>query len=73
MKEVLIAQGWIIYHECNTCGGHRQYFKNKEKPGYEVRCRIRNNTFSILLNNAIIAGPFWGYQLAEKLTQLTNN
>lgn len=72
MKEVLIANGWKMYHECNTCAGHRQYFNHSGKPGYEVRTKTKNNTFSILLKNAIVAGPFWGYQMADKLKQYVN-
>ena len=69
MKEVLEANGWKMYHECDTCSGHKQFFKNDDKPGYEVRVKVKNNTFSILLNNMIIAGPFWNYQLEESLTK----
>lgn len=69
MKQVLEAKGWVMYHECNTCSGHRQFFKNENKPGYELRIKVKNQTFSILLNNMVIAGPFWNYQLEEKLLQ----
>jgi len=69
MKEKLLANGWEMFHECDSCVGHRQYFSNKAKKGYEIRTRVKNNTFSILLNNTIIAGPFWGYQVEEKLKQ----
>jgi hypothetical protein len=69
MKQVLEANGWVMFHECNTCVGHRQYFKKEAKPGYEIRTRTKNNTFSILLNNMVIAGPFWGYELESKLSK----
>ena len=68
MKQILEAKGWVKYYECNTCG-HKQFYKNVNNPGYEIRTRVKNNTFSILLNNMIIAGPFWGYQLEEKISQ----
>jgi hypothetical protein len=69
MREKLEALGWIKYHECNTCSGHRMFFNKADKPGYEVRIKIRNNTFSILLRNVIIAGPYWGYELEQKLLE----
>jgi hypothetical protein len=64
MKQLLNENGWVMYHECITCAGHRQFYKNDTKPGYEVRIKTKNQTFSILLNNLVIAGPFWGYQIA---------
>jgi hypothetical protein len=66
MKQLLESKGWVMYYSCDFCGG-KQYFKNNDKAGYEVRTRIKNNTFTIMLNNRIIAGPFWGYELEEKL------
>jgi hypothetical protein len=66
MKEVLEAKGWIMYYDCITCG-HKQYFNHPDKKDYEIRAKKNNNTFSILLNEMIIAGPFWGYELEEKL------
>ncbi|MDB5200575.1 MAG: hypothetical protein JWO92_2538 [Chitinophagaceae bacterium] len=67
MKEKLEANGWKMYYECNTCAGHKQFYKNDAKEGYEVRIKVKNQTFSILLKNMVIAGPFWGYQIEEKL------
>ena len=69
MKQKLEAKGWIMFHECNTCSGHRQFFKNVAHPDYEIRIKIKNQTFSILFKNLIVAGPFWGFQIEEKLTQ----
>ncbi|MDF2381331.1 hypothetical protein JMG10_07635 [Nostoc ellipsosporum NOK] len=46
-----------------------QHFSHPEKPGYEIRTRLRSNTFSILLKNHIVGGPFWGYQIEQKLTE----
>ena len=69
MKQILEAKGWVMFHECNTCSGHRMFFKNDSHPGYEIRNKTKNKTFSILLNNLIVAGPFWEYQLEEKLNQ----
>lgn len=67
MKEQLEAKGWKMYYECTTCSGHKQYFTNNEKPKYEVMIILKNQTFSILYENHLIAGPFWAYQLDEKL------
>lgn len=66
MKELLTANGWVMYYQCK-CSGGRQQWSNNDKPGYEVRTKTKNGTFSILLKNTIIGGPFWGYQLEEKL------
>lgn len=68
MKELLTADGWVIFYHCN-CGGGRDHWNKKEKPGYEVRTRSKNKTFSILLNNRVIVGPALEYLLAEKLKQ----
>jgi hypothetical protein len=66
MKAKLIALGWVLYYEClTTC--KKQYFNHPEKAGYEVRVRTANKTFSIILNNRIVSGPHWEYQLEEKL------
>lgn len=67
MKQVLESKGWIMHHECIVSCGHKQFFNHPGKQGYEVRTRVKNNTFSILLNNRVIAGPYWGYQMEEKL------
>jgi len=66
MKQKLEALGWKMYYECDTCGG-KQQFNHESYNGYEIRAKKRTNTFSILLNNHVIAGPFWNYQLEEKL------
>lgn len=66
MKEQLIALGWLMYYECITpCA--KQYYSNAAYPGYEIRVRTRKKTFSIVLNNVIVGGPFYSYQLEEKL------
>jgi len=64
MKEQLLARGWVMYYKCK-CSGGKEYYSNASFPGFEVRIRIKNNTFSIILSNMVIAGPFWGYQLKE--------
>jgi hypothetical protein len=71
MRQVLESKGWVMYHECETCG-HRQHFSHPEKQGYEIRTKVKNNTFSILLNNMVIAGPFWGFEIEEKLLKYAN-
>lgn len=71
MKEVLASKGWVMVYECWSCG-HKQYFRHPEKTGYEIRIKNKNKTFSILLNNTIIAGPFWGFELEEKLLKYAN-
>jgi hypothetical protein len=67
MREALEAKGWVMYYECILTCGHKQYFNHPDKKGYEIRSKIKNNTFSILLNNMIIAGPYWGFEIEEKL------
>ena len=69
MKQILENNGWKMYHECIVPCGHKQYFNHPDKKGFEVRAKVKNNTFSILLNNLIIAGPFWGYEIEQKLLQ----
>lgn len=66
MKDQFIALGWIMYYECVTpCA--KQYFTNPAFPGYEIRVRTRKQQFSIVLDNNIVGGPFYNYQLTEKL------
>ena len=69
MKEKLEALEWKLYYECSRCNGQKQYFTNPAKPKYEIRTRPKNQTFSILYENHVIAGPFYGYQLGEKLSK----
>jgi hypothetical protein len=72
MKQVLESKGWVMYYECVVPCGHKQYFNHPEKNGYEIRAKVKNNTFSILLNNMVIAGPFWGFEIEEKLLKYAN-
>lgn len=66
MKDQLIALGWVMYYECVTpCA--KQYYNNAAFPGYEIRIRTRKNTFLVVSENNIIGGPFYAYQLEEKL------
>jgi len=66
MKTKLIAMGWTMFHECvSPCA--KQHFNRPDKPSYEIRVRTKNKTFSILLNNMVVSGPHWEYQLEEKL------
>ncbi len=68
MKAILEAKGWVMYYECFVpCA--KQYFNHPGKKGYEVRVKTKNKTFSILLNNMMIAGPFMAYELEQKLIQ----
>ena len=69
MKQVLESKGWIMYYECVLMCGHKQYFNHLDKKGYDIRAKVKNNTFSILLNNMIIAGPFWGFEIEQKLAE----
>jgi hypothetical protein len=71
MKEFLTANGWVMFHKCN-CGGGVQYWRNKDKPGYEVRTKPKSRTFRILLQNKTISGPHAEYQLEDKLRQYVN-
>lgn len=68
MKTILTSNGWIMFYECkNPCA--KMHFNHPDHPGYEVRVRTKSNTFSILYKNLIIAGPFWQYQLSDKLKE----
>lgn len=68
MKQILESRGWVMYHDCDACG-HKQYFTNPKKKFYEVRTRVRTQTFSILLDNRVIGGPFNAYLLTSKLNE----
>ena len=67
MREELESKGWLMYYECLQTCGHKQYFSHNEKPGYEIIFSVKSNTFVILLNNNVIAGPFWAFELEQKL------
>lgn len=69
MKEYLESKGWVMFYECKLPCGFKQHYSNAGKLGYEIRTRPKNNTFSIMLQNQVIAGPFWGYQIGEKMNQ----
>lgn len=71
MKEALTAAGWIFESECSTCKGKVQFYKHKDHGDYRVQIKIRSNTFSFLNANRVIAGPYWGYQMADKLKAQT--
>lgn len=68
MKEILESRGWKMYYECHVCG-RKQHFTHKDKPGYEVKTRVQHNSFTILFNNRVIAGPFAAQLLFKKLTE----
>jgi hypothetical protein len=68
MKEALQSKGWVMFYECVMPCAKQQY-NHPDKPGYEIRVKPKRQTFSILYQNNIVAGPFWGYQLEEKLLQ----
>lgn len=66
MQKTLEDNGWFMYYECLTCG-HKKFYTHKDHPGYEVRTREVSKTFSILLNNMIILGPLFEWDLKQKL------
>ncbi len=68
METILKNRGWVMYYECKKCG-HRKYFIHNEKKGYEVRIRLKSNTFSFLKDNYIIAGQLLGFHLEKKLNE----
>lgn len=70
METILVQKKWIKFYECNCGGTPRCHYHNPEKKGYEIVIRPLKNTFRILLNNQIIGGPFWGYQLEIKMLEL---
>lgn len=66
MKKQLEAKGWIMFSECKSpCA--KQHFSNPTKKGYEIRVKTTSQTFSIMLDNMVVSGPHWAYQLDEKL------
>ncbi len=68
MKKTLEGKGWAMYWECGApC--FKQYFNHEHYPGYEIRYKTKSKTFSIIYQNQIVAGPFWEYQLEEKLNE----
>jgi hypothetical protein len=71
MVETLTAKNWVKYGECSGCGrgGKKEYFSNTAYPGYVIRIRQKKGTFVILKDNLVIGGPFYGYQLEEKIAQ----
>jgi hypothetical protein len=66
MKQVLESKGWVMFHECLSCG-HKQHYSHSEKKGYEIRIKLSTKTFSILINNNVIGGPFFEYEIESKL------
>lgn len=67
MKQQLEGLGWKMIHECDTCKGIKQTYTHEGHTGYEILTVVRTNVFSILRENRIVAGPFWGYQLDETI------
>lgn len=67
MKAKLEAKGWFMYYECTLRCGHKQFYNHVQFKGFEVV--VKDNIFTIRLNNQVIAGPFHGFQLDEKLKQ----
>lgn len=70
MKEALEAKGWAQYYWCR-CGGGTGYYSNSSFPRYQIRAKTQS--FSIYLDKHAIAGPFYQYQLDEKLKQYVKN
>lgn len=67
-EQRLNDRGWQKYHICGGCtGGAKHFFANPAYQNYVVRVRPLKTTFVIMLDEIIIAGPFWLYQLEEKL------
>lgn len=69
MKQKLLADGWVIFYHCNCGGTPKDYYSNKAKPGFEIIVREKLQTFMILKDNHIIAGPFYAYIFDEKMKQ----
>jgi hypothetical protein len=62
--------GWRKFYECNCDGSLRQHFENKAHKGFEIVIRPTKNTFRIKMNGQLIGGPFWGYELKQKMAEL---
>lgn len=69
MKEKLLEAGWKMVHECVQPCGHKQYFTKADKPGYEIRVRVKKSTFTILKTNITIAGPYRDYELITRIAE----
>lgn len=67
MKELLLSKGWVMYYECTLRCGHKQWYNNTQHIGYEVV--VKGQTFTLQLNNQVIAGPLYGYQLEQTLNK----
>lgn len=68
MREKLEANGWVMYWQCGApC--FKQYFNHADFDDYEIRYKIKSKTFSIMFKNQVAAGPFWEYQLEQKLEE----
>lgn len=69
--QLLISQGWKNYHTCTTCSrfGPVQYWSHEVHKDFEIRVRIRKNTFTLLSRGMQIHGPAWTYQIESVLKQ----
>ena len=65
----LTDKGWKLYYSCMCGGAPKEYYNHPSYPGYEVRVRPRRNTFTILSQNMVIAGPNYLYDLDKKLLE----
>lgn len=69
MNDGLVSLGWIMFHECTTCSGHVKHYNHPDKPGYQLKVKVKNNTFTIFKDNNLIAGPYWLFEVDKKLKQ----
>jgi hypothetical protein len=69
MNSLLLSKGWEVYYSCFCGGTKKEYWRNKQYPGYEIRVRPVRQTFSLFLSNQLIHGPNYGYNLENKLKE----
>lgn len=67
MRSKLTIKGWIKYHSCYCGGSLKEYYNHPDHKGYEIRLRPGQASFTLLLDNQIIAGPLYIYKLEETL------
>lgn len=69
LKEQLEERGWKLFYQCDCPSGRKEYFNHPDHANYAIRTKQRQQTFRVVLDNQVIAGPFWGYDLEAKLTK----
>ena len=69
LNEQLVAIGWKLFYRCDCPSGKKEYFNHVDHPKYAIRTRLREQTFRIVYENHVIAGPFRSGQMEEKIAK----